>query len=130
MIVFDFNPLHPSFHLNELCIAPPLWLLWPPPLRSEAESSTASRLLPRGLCRVSAQFLDELAGHWVVRELFHGDAGGCQRVLEASRVRQRAHQVEVCVPGLRIVREDVAEEGDSVAVDACLTPGQGRRTRR
>ena len=46
----------------------------------------------------------------VVGTPLHAAAGGVQSFLEAACVRQRAHQVEVCVPGPWIVREDVAEE--------------------
>ena len=73
-------------------------------------------MLPRVPSSVAAQFLNELAGHWVVGVQLKHALHGRQRFLEAARVRQRAHQVEVCVPGVWIVREDMAEVGP-LAID-------------
>ena len=45
-------------------------------------------------------------------------------LLDTICVEQCAAQIEVGIPRLRIERDDVAEQGDLVAVDAGLAPGR------
>ena len=56
--------------------------------------------------------------------LLHGDAAGFQTLLVPPRLDQRIAQVEVRVAGLRVVRDDVAEQRHLVPVDPCLPPRQ------